>query len=317
MDHVGQAVPDYLTGGECLFCHREDVGASWSVDRHNRTVRPVADVIGPHAKQRPDDAPAYLARDADALSQLRRDDNTSDIAEQVELLLGDARSLRFLRRGEKYGTARLLSVAAHARRGRRYHLYHDADTEAGEARFRDTEHFATRCAGCHTTAVDPKSLAFAAMGLDCYTCHGTADEEHANDATLILLSHERHDPPCVIASLCGSCHIRHARSRSTGRLFANNFVAGDNLFRDLEVNFTVAGDTRLNLIDRHVLVNVRDVVIEGNESTTCLTCHDVHGASTKRHCELADTAYCALCHDPSEPKTRHRAYEVHSEVCGY
>jgi hypothetical protein len=213
--------------------------------------------------------------------------------------------------------ARMLSVAAHSRRGRRYRLYHDTDDSDGAARFGDGQHFASRCAGCHTTAVDPVSLAFATAGLDCYTCHGTADAEHANDATLMLLSHDRKDPPRVIVSICGSCHIRHGRSRSTGRPFANNFVAGDNLFQDMEVDFAAADDVGLNLIDRHVLVNIRNVVIEGNESTTCLTCHDVHGASTRRHRELADTDYCALCHDPSEPKTRHRSYEVHSEACGY
>ena len=176
---------------------------------------------------------------------------------------------------------------------------------------------ASRCAGCHATAVAPKSLAFTATGLDCYTCHGTADEQHANEPTLILLAAEREDSPRVIASICGSCHIRHARSRSTGRPYANNFVAGDNLFRDLEVDFAAADDTKLNPIDRHVLVNIRDIVVDGNESLTCLTCHDVHGASARRHRDLADTAYCALCHDPREPKTRHLNYEVHSGVCGY
>ena len=311
-DHVGQPVPEYITGGECLFCHRSDIGESWSTDRHNRTIRPAPDTT-----EIRDDAPAYLARDADAMSRLRRDDDTADIADDVELLLGDARSLRFLRWGEKYGTAEMLSVAAHARRGRRYRLYHDTQAERGRAHFHDAQHFASRCAGCHTTAVDPNSLAFAATGLDCYTCHGTADEEHANDPALILLAEAREDPPRVVVSLCGSCHIRHGRSRSTHRRFANNFVPGDNLFRDLEVDFAAADAADLNPIDRHVLVNVREVVVEGSEVTTCLTCHDVHARSTRRHRDLADTEYCALCHDPDEPKKRHRVYEVHSDVCHY
>ena len=25
-DHVGKPVPEYVTGDECLFCHRDDVG---------------------------------------------------------------------------------------------------------------------------------------------------------------------------------------------------------------------------------------------------------------------------------------------------
>ena len=38
-DHVGKPVPEYETANECLFCHRDDVGSSWSSNRHNRTIR--------------------------------------------------------------------------------------------------------------------------------------------------------------------------------------------------------------------------------------------------------------------------------------
>src|SRR5215475_13364922 len=39
-DHVGKPVPEYTTGDECLFCHREKVGAGWGANRHNLTIRP-------------------------------------------------------------------------------------------------------------------------------------------------------------------------------------------------------------------------------------------------------------------------------------
>src|SRR5688572_12717331 len=38
-DHVGKAVPEYVTGDECLFCHRKDVGHSWGKNRHQLTLR--------------------------------------------------------------------------------------------------------------------------------------------------------------------------------------------------------------------------------------------------------------------------------------
>src|SRR5262245_59009936 len=38
-DHVGKPVPEFVTGGECLFCHRNDVGPTWAANRHRRTVR--------------------------------------------------------------------------------------------------------------------------------------------------------------------------------------------------------------------------------------------------------------------------------------
>jgi hypothetical protein len=51
--------------------------------------------------------------------------------------------------------------------------------------------FGDRCAGCHTTAVDSKTKAFAYIGHDCYTCHGVVDLEHTNDTTKIWLSKKR------------------------------------------------------------------------------------------------------------------------------
>jgi hypothetical protein len=38
-DHVGEPVPRFTSGDECLFCHRMDVGSTWSTNRHGQTVR--------------------------------------------------------------------------------------------------------------------------------------------------------------------------------------------------------------------------------------------------------------------------------------
>src|SRR5262245_38822845 len=38
-DRVGQAVPAFTSGDECLFCHRMDVGPGWAKNRHGQTVR--------------------------------------------------------------------------------------------------------------------------------------------------------------------------------------------------------------------------------------------------------------------------------------
>src|SRR5579884_3315454 len=40
-DHVGQPVPAFVEGNECLFCHRFDVGTTWESNRHSCTVREV------------------------------------------------------------------------------------------------------------------------------------------------------------------------------------------------------------------------------------------------------------------------------------
>lgn len=291
-DHVGQGLPEFIESGECLFCHRHDVGRSWSLDRHALTLH---------------DALPELP----AMRALAGDPEAAALAPEVKHLLGDGRANRFARRSERYGRLDLLSVRAHRGRGDRWRL-----TDSGDPHW-DTEKFNARCAGCHATAVDPETQAFSLPSLDCFVCHGDAPVEHANDPTRMPLAKKRGDPPRVVTAICAQCHVRFGRSRSSGRPFPNNFVAGDNLFRDFEIDWAKADDPEVNPADRHVLANVRDVVVRGDESLTCLSCHSVHGHSTQRHRQLAEHASCAICHPPGEPKSKHRVYEVHSELCEY
>ena len=39
--HIGKALPDYVTGDECLFCHRRDIASGWKVNAHQLTLRPL------------------------------------------------------------------------------------------------------------------------------------------------------------------------------------------------------------------------------------------------------------------------------------
>jgi hypothetical protein len=291
-DHVGRPLPEYIEGGECLFCHRADVGERWGKDRHNLTIRDA----GP-------EEPTFVALAADA--------NTRPMSAEVELVMGDGRQTRFLKRSPAYGKLELLSVHARPGRGKRA-LLTDVESPHWDART-----FGDRCAGCHATGVDSTARIFSGISLDCYVCHGDAPLDHANNPQSMPLAMERGDPPRVIASICGQCHIRGGKSRSTGLPYADNFVAGDNLFRDLQVDWSQADDPQLNPSDRHVLDNIRGVVLHGREEMTCLTCHDVHGRSTVRHRQLDDQKYCGHCHQPGQPKSVVLRYEVHSGVCGY
>src|SRR5207253_2825397 len=38
-DHAGKAVPESITGDECLFCHRLKIGPGWPQNRHQSTIR--------------------------------------------------------------------------------------------------------------------------------------------------------------------------------------------------------------------------------------------------------------------------------------
>ncbi len=142
--------------------------------------------------------------------------------------------------------------------------------------------FNDRCAGCHATAVDATTKAFAEFSIDCYACHGAVDLEHTNDTSKILLSKKRGRDAKQIASICGSCHLRGGASKTKGFPYANHFVAGDDLFTDFVVDLAKADAEALNAGDRHVYRNVRDV-LQNNSDVSCLSCHVVHSASSVRH----------------------------------
>ena len=111
--------------------------------------------------------------------------------------------------------------------------------------------------------------------------------------------------------------MRTGQARSTGLPYPDNFVAGDNLFRDFEVDLSAAALERLNPADRHIQENVRDVVLLGQEEVTCLSCHEVHKQSTLKHRRLVKTDLCLNCHEATGSMKVRKSYEVHSKTCGY
>lgn len=181
----------------------------------------------------------------------------------------------------------------------------------------DAEKFAQKCAGCHATAVETESAAFGAFSLDCYACHGDVTLDHTNDTKLMHLSAKRNDRPHIVTSICAQCHLRGGESKSTGRPYPNQFVAGDNLFKDYVVNFTDEFIEALNPADRHIYRNVRDVAVRGVGQVTCLSCHQIHANSSAIHTSVRESAICADCHAPGEPMNKPILYQVHSDVCEY
>jgi hypothetical protein len=290
-DHVGKPVPEFVSGDECLFCHRHDVGPSWGTNRHNRTIRDI------------DPANPALA----ALKNL-----SPERAAEVRLVLGGERRQRFLRPAEAFGKLEVLSVEWQP----------PAPGEPGRLLAAAHPHwnpsmFGNRCAGCHATGVDVNQRSFAARSLDCFVCHGDVSLEHSKNAALVHLSKKRGDAAEIVISICASCHVRTGRSRSTGLPYPNNFVAGDNLFRDFQLDFSDKALSVLNPADRHVLHNVRDVALFGKDEVTCLSCHEVHKQSSMKHHRVARGDICWSCHDPVGSMKTRKAYQVHSTTCGY
>ena len=288
-NHVGKPIPEYVHGDECLFCHRNTIGATWQKNAHGLTVR------------QGEDAPELqtLAR---KLSEL------SSVINEIGYFLGSRHRLRFLKKSG-YGKFSILNFQAVLGAN-------VIDKASGDSPSWDKEKFGRRCAGCHATAVDASSNSFTAFGIDCYACHGLATLEHSNDTSLMWLSKKRRDDARAITSICAQCHVRYGKSRSTGLPYANNFIAGDNLFQDFAVDFARVDDETLNAGDRHVLRSVRDVAVRGDTSAFCLTCHDVHVSSTARHSQARRGAICADCHGTKfTPQVK--PFEVHSALCEY
>ena len=292
-DHIDQPLPEFMTGSECLFCHRRDVGPTWDKNRHGQTVRRVT-------------------ADTDILQVLRAEPATLEVAKQVEFVLGSRRQVRFLKRGPKYGQLSLLTTSATPKSAAKQQRL----THAEHPRW-DAAKFGKNCAGCHASGLDSRTDAFTAVSLDCFTCHGDITLEHTRDSRKALLAKQRHDPPRVVVSICGQCHIRSGRSRSTGRRFANNFVAGDNLFRDLKLDWSSDGLESLEPVERHIMENVRDVVLRGRTDMDCRACHDVHRQSTVKHRTLSDGLICRNCHQVDGSLKGDLRKPRHSRVCEY
>jgi hypothetical protein len=290
-DHVGKPTPDFVHGDECLFCHRNNIGATWQKNAHGIAVR--------------------QSEDAPELRELLRGQaSLASVAPQIQFFLGSRHRVRFLKK-EGYGKFAILSTQAVLGADRRAPSWVESEKPAW-----DKDKFANRCAGCHATAVDPKTRAFAGFGLDCYTCHGNVDLDHTGNTSLVWLSKKSRKDPKAVISTCAQCHIRLAKSRSTGLPYPNNFVAGDNLFKDYLVDFSKADDPGLNPGDRHILRNIRDVVQLGAEAPTCTSCHQVHENSSLKHHRAPKSAICADCHGSDDYKIL-RPYSVKSDLCEY
>lgn len=290
-DHVGKPVPEFMSGDECLFCHRQEIGTTWETNRHGRTLRRVD-------------------LESESLKELLKSPATRSVAAKIEFTIGAANRQRFLKQGKAQGFLDLLTTQwIPSRSGVPGKIVGDQPTW-------DDRKFTQECAGCHATAVDSRTGAFAALSLDCYVCHGVIPEKHTTEPALAFFSKKRKEDARTAVSICGQCHIRTGTAKSTGRPYPNNFVAGDNLFRDFVVDFSDEQIARLNPTDAHILANVRDVVVGGQAQVTCLSCHSVHQPSGAKHHRVVNSTLCSHCHEPGSKKQR-KAYEVHSTRCGY
>ena len=141
--------------------------------------------------------------------------------------------------------------------------------------------FEKQCVGCHTTAVNPQTGEFSSISLDCYACHGNVPEDHATRKGTALLSRSRANADKEVISICGSCHLRGGRSKTSGLPYPHAFVAGDDLFKDFQVDLRRDTQTKLDSSDAHVYLKTR-AVMEGGSDKSCVDCHRIHSPPEPR-----------------------------------
>ncbi|MBS1812524.1 MAG: hypothetical protein JST84_30435 [Acidobacteria bacterium] len=294
-NHVGKPIPDFVHGDECLFCHRNTIGAHWQENAHGVTLRQL--------------------EDAGKLRDLLKQPELASVAKDIEYFLGSRNHIRFLKK-EGFGKFAILNTRVVLDDSGKVINWIEKDQPTW-----DKEKFGNNCAGCHATGVDTKTKTFAAFGLDCYVCHGDVNLEHSNDTKLMILSKKRHDESELITSICAQCHLREGKSNSTGLPYPNTYIAGDNLFQDFNVDFAKADDEKLNRIDRHIYRNVREVAVQGKTSPTCLSCHQVHfdsrAQSYAKHIIAPRGPICFDCHASESDMKSLKPYEKTSKVCEY
>lgn len=153
--------------------------------------------------------------------------------------------------------------------------------------------FEKQCAGCHTTAVNPQTGGFSGIGLDCYACHGNVPEDHATRKGTALLSRTRPNADKEVIEICGSCHLRGGRSKISGRPYPHAYIAGNDLFKDFQVDLQLDTKARLDSSDSHVYLKTR-AVLQGGSDKSCVDCHRVHGPPEP---QLRDSKHFSeICH---------------------
>lgn len=310
-DHVGKPLQSYITGDECLFCHRT-IGPTWPDNPHQRTIRPATS-------------------EELAIARLRQIANGNTLADETRYLMGAQQITRYLRRSKEYGKLEMLLTSfvpnqvLHSDGKQKKESTNRGELRNGDNPMWDQKTFGDRCAGCHATAVNTEMRAFSALSIDCFACHGDVDLGHSTGASSVLLSSKsKNNNPRMIISVCGQCHLRGGQSKSSGLPYPNSFVAGDNLFRDFQVDFSEAAIEALSAVDEHIFHVAREVAVFDSSDMTCLTCHNVHQADGAKHQQLESSKICTVCHVPGTNNTRLRdemlhenRHRSHSGVCDY
>ena len=228
-------------------------------------------------------------------------------------VLGDRHHVRFLVEDEEvaWGEGRVLALPCG------WDVHEKTVTSHHPDSWRDKP-WESYCAGCHVTGFRAEDHGFLEYGVGCEECHGPA-QEHANTAVPWGVLSFTDSSAEQEVTVCASCHLQGGESKSTGLKLAPAYRAGGELFDDYEFDWASldappAEDAKI--LDLHQKINVRDVVVRGDDSLRCTTCHTVHDQKHEKHRELPRQDYCLLCHQPDDAYSL-KEYSQSCNVCEF
>jgi len=165
------------------------------------------------------------------------------------------------------------------------------------------------CGTCHITGLDTESWEFTEFGIGCESCHGPA-EDHVADP-------ENVKPFAAIDDqVCGACHSRG--TSPDGFAFPATFRPGDQLTDHFTFTTDPADswpDGSAKLHNQQYLDWTMGNSMEADDSTSCASCHAVHGGGVGRaQLKAPVNELCVECHGDKRALITHMPYHEVASV---
>lgn len=169
-----------------------------------------------------------------------------------------------------------------------------------EAIRRERRTWEEECAGCHVTAFEPPTGAYAERGASCPSCHGDGAAHAATEGAAPIVAFAKLSPPRR-TDVCGRCHSR-GRERGGRRPFPTSFSPGQALDQSFDLAAPAAGRAsslfwpdgteRANFMQYQGFLQSRHHRV----GLACSTCHLAHGSDHPHHLREKTSELCRGCH---------------------
>ncbi len=168
------------------------------------------------------------------------------------------------------------------------------------------------CAACHVTGFR-RDHSFVEPGVGCESCHGPGGQHvlAPSRANIVAFGGAARDEVTV----CASCHLQDGVSRRTGLKFPDGYIPGGSLLDDFTFDWdSLASADLTRALDVHQKILVRRVLLDGDDSLRCTSCHQMHAMGHEKHRSLPVQEACSTCH---QPDMKLKEYSQSCNVCEF